>query len=104
MKFIKREDFNDYIRPAKFFLKNSLHGFMKASHEVIIIESIEYNWWIYDSNKYCMAFPVRDINHVLLFELDFRAKLPFSKNGEDYSLNEFIKANRPINPYTGKLS
>lgn len=104
MRFIKREDFKGHTRPAKFCLQNKLVGFMKASHEVIIIENIEYNWWVYDSNKYCMAFPVKNIDHVLLFEQDFHSKLPFSKNGEDYSLDEFKKADRPINPYTGKLS
>ncbi|GEM_PF-3834589 len=104
MRFIKREDFNSFIRPAKFCMQNKLHGFMKLSHEVITIEGIDYNWWIYDSNRYCMAFPVKDIDHVLLFEQDYRASFPLSRNGEDYLLSNFKKADRPINPYTGLVS
>lgn len=104
VRFIKRENFGDYIRPAKFCLKNKLYGFEKASHEIIIIEGIDYNWWIYNSDRYCMAFPTKDIDHVLLFERDFQARLPLSHNGENYRLTDFKKAKRPINPYTGKVS
>jgi regulatory protein YycI of two-component signal transduction system YycFG len=104
MRFVKREDFDNYIRPAQFCLKNKLQGFKKASHEVITFEGIDYNWWVYNNDRYALAFPVTDINHVLLFERDYKAYLPLSYNGENYHLSNFTKANRPISPYTGKVS
>lgn len=102
MRFVKRVDFTAPIRPAVFCMAKKIPGFYRLSAETVILDGGVYHWWVYTSNRYCMAFPAIYCDHVLLFEMDYQKALPFSREGEDYQLQDFRHAQRPISALSGK--
>lgn len=102
MKFIKRVDFGKSIRPAVFCMEKNLVGFYRLTVDTIIIDETHYQWWVYNSHKYVLAFPREKCDHVLLFMMDFKKPLPFSRRGELYQLSDFNPADRPLSAYTNK--
>lgn len=102
MRFIKRVDFTAPMRPAVFCMVKKIPGFYRLSADTVILDEGVYHWWMYRSNRYCMAFPAIYCDHVLLFERDYQKPLPFSREGEAYQLQDFREAKRPISALTGK--
>ena len=96
MRFLKREDFGECIRPAQFCMQHRLKGFRRYTAGTIVIDEIEYSWWAYFSEQYCLAFPVEEINHVLLFEMDYKQSLPLTTpySNKHYKLTDFNSAKK----------